>query len=270
MQSKMLGKVVLFYHPEDQETAQVIESACEKAVQLAGDQWGLPEPENCRIYVMTSWWEFVFQSAPWPWQLLLVQSIPFWVGRVRRTWPYSGGWTQRYGRRVAIGVKTLSLLEHGDRSIGAHIFVEEKDMKEKVQHITCHELVHACSAHLKLPFWLNEGLAMVTVDRFLNKTTIKPETLELLRNYDPKASPPTYREVSRMDGKAIAYHSVRGYWLVRFLEEKHPGFIRRVFSLHMDARQIEGEMADLFAMQPARFWSLIDGLVAGHFESQEV
>jgi len=29
-------------------------------------------------------------------------------------------------------------------------------------------------------------------------------------------------------------------------------------------------MADLFAMQPARFWSLIDGLVAGHFESQEV
>lgn len=149
MQSKLVGKILLFYHPEDQQTAQVIESACEKAIQLANDRWGLPAPEDCRIYIMTSWWEFVFHSAPWPWRLLLVNSIPFWVGRVRRTWPYSAAWTQRYGSRVAIGVKPPRLLEHSDAGTSLRIFVEEKDAEIKIQHVTCHELVHACSAHLK-------------------------------------------------------------------------------------------------------------------------
>ena len=34
------------------------------------------------------------------------------------------------------------------------------NLLEKIQHLTCHELVHACTAHLRLPFWLNEGIAV--------------------------------------------------------------------------------------------------------------
>jgi hypothetical protein len=146
------------------------------------------------------------------------------------------------------------------------MFVEEKDMKVNVQHVTCHELVHACSAHLKLPMWLNEGIATVTVDRFLERATIREETLAFMRGFLPKAAPPTYRELSRMGGEAIAYHGMRGYWLVRYLEEQHPGFLRRMFSLHRDSRAIEQEMIVELGMESGSFWREIDDVVVSHFE----
>jgi len=148
------------------------------------------------------------------------------------------------------------------------MFVEEQDMKVNVQHVTCHELVHACSAHLKLPMWLNEGIATVTVDRFLERPTIRQETLEFMRGFLPKAAPPMYRELSRMGGEAIAYHGMRGYWLVRYLEEKRPGFLSRMFSLRRDAKAIEQEMIVELGVESGSFWSEIDDIVVNHFEGR--
>lgn len=270
MKSKTIGNVMLVYDPGEQETADLISGVCEKGIQLAQQNWGLEPPEDCRIYVMTTWLGFVFQSAPWSWRILLGATIPFWCFRARRTWQYSAAWTQRYGRRVAIGVKPPRLLAQSNISIGVRMFVEEKDMKVSVQHVTCHELVHACSAQLKLPTWLNEGIATVTVDRFLARPTIRQETLGFMRGFVPKGCPPTYRELSRMGGEAIAYHGMRGYWLVQYLEEKCPGFLRRMFSLCQDARAIEREMVTELGMEPASFWMNIDGVIAGHFERKEV
>ena len=265
MKSATIGDVTLVLEPNEQDTTELISSTCEKAIQLAQENWGLGPPEDCRIYVMTSWLRFVFQSAPRPWRVLLAVTIPFWCFRARRTWPYSAAWTQRYGRRVAIGVKPARLLEHSDRSIGVRIFVEEDDAKVNVQHVTCHELVHACSAHLRLPMWLNEGIAVVTVDRFLARPTIRSETLQSIKDFLPKAAPPTYRELSRMDGAAIAYHGVRGYWLVLYLEKERPGFLRRLFSLRRDKRTMEYEVALALGMDPASFWSEIDDVLVSYF-----
>ncbi len=268
MKSRTIGGVTLALDPDEQDTVDLIGSACAKAIQLSQEVWGLGPPKDCRIYVMTSWLGFVFQSAPWHWRILLGATMPFWCFRARRTWPYSAAWTQRYGKRIAIGVKPPRLLAQSDRSIGVRMFVEEQDMKVNVQHVTCHELVHACSAHLKLPMWLNEGIATVTVDRFLERPTIRQETLEFMRGFLPKAAPPMYRELSRMGGEAIAYHGMRGYWLVRYLEEKRPGFLSRMFSLRRDAKAIEQEMIVELGVESGSFWSEIDDIVVNHFEGR--
>ena len=269
MKSRTIGDLVVVYDPREQDTADLIGGACERAIQLAQEMWGLGPPRDCRIYVMTSWLGFVFQSAPWSWRILLGATVPFWCFRARRTWPYSAAWTQRYGRRVAIGVKPPRLLAQSDRSIGVRMFVEEKDMRVNVQHVTCHELVHACSAHLRLPSWLNEGIATVTADRFLGRPAIRWETLAFVRDFVPKGPPPTYRQLSRQGGEAIAYHGTRGYWLVRYLEEKCPGFLRHTFSLRQDGRAIERDVVAELGMEPERFWSDIDGVIAGHFEGND-
>jgi hypothetical protein len=261
-----VGTIVIEFDPGEEATADLIGGACGKAIRLAGEIWGLKEPANCRIQVMTSWPGFVFRSAPWPWRIILAATIPFWFLRVRRMWPYAGAWTQSYGKRAAIGVKPPRLLLQGDRSIGARIFIEEQDMNVKMRHLACHELVHACAAGLKLPMWLNEGIAMVTVDRFLEKPSIRQESLALLRDFVPKRPPPTYPQLSRMRGEAIAYHTVRGYWLVRYLEKKRPGFLKRAFSQPKDARVMEREMAAELGMAPESFWAEIDGAVADYFD----
>jgi hypothetical protein len=265
MQSRAVGGITVVFDPSEQDTAELISDAAAKALSLIQESWGLGRPEDCRIYVMTSWRGFIFQSAPWPWRILLALTLPLWCFRARQTWPYSAGWTQRYGRRVAIGIKPPRLLESSDKSIGVHMFVEEKDAKIKVQHLTCHELTHACSAYLKLPAWLNEGLAAVTVDRYLEKQTIRTDTLELVKSFTPKARPPTYRELARLMGKAFAYHAVRGYWLVRYLEEKHPGSLKLALSSSRVATTIEDDIAMELEIEPGGLWSKIDDMIVAHF-----
>jgi hypothetical protein len=266
MKSEMIHNITIVFDAVEQGTADLIGGVCEKAIELAREFWGLGPPEDCWIYVMTSWLGFVFQSAPWSWRILLGATIPFWCFRARRTWPYSAAWTQRYGRKVAIGVKPTRLLEQSDRQVGVRMFVEEVDMKVNVRHVTCHELVHACSAHLRLPMWLNEGIATLTVDRFAGNPTIRRDTLGFLRDYVPKGAPPTYRELSRMGVEAIAYHGMRGYWLTRYLEEEHPGFLMQKFIEPRGLPKIEIETALELGMDIETFWEMIDDVVVGHFE----
>jgi len=98
-----IGKIIMAFDPGEEDTAALIGSACEKAVQLAKENWGLETAWDCRIYVMDSWLKFVFQSAPWPWRILLGVDDTVLVLPCRRTWLYSAAWTQRYGKRAAIG-----------------------------------------------------------------------------------------------------------------------------------------------------------------------
>jgi hypothetical protein len=257
-----VGALRIEFAPEDGPTASVVAEACDEALRLVKASWGLDPPAACRLYVMTSWRDFVFRSAPWPWKVALALYYPLWSGRVRRMWPISAGWTQHYGRRTAIGIKPPRLLDVSDKSVGVHMFVEEKDPIAKIRHLACHELTHAASAHLRLPAWLNEGLAAVSVDRFMGKPTIRDDTLGLIQRSRPKGPPPTYRQLSRFRGEALAYHAVRGYWIVRWLEEISPGFLRRLLSVRRTANEIERSVAEALHVAHGRLWTEIDGVMA--------
>jgi hypothetical protein len=118
---------------------------------------------------------------------------------------------------------------------------------------------------LKLPAWLNEGLAAMTVDRFWGKWKIRKDTLGLARNFRPKERPPTYRRHSRQGEKAIAYHPVRGYGPVQFLEEKCPGLLKRLFSSSQMPADIEREIAKILGVERRGFWSKINDMIVKHF-----
>ena len=268
MDKKKIDGITIGANPQEQETVDLIEKTCARALQLAQEMWALNPPQNCHIYVMTSWWKFFFRAAPWHWKILLALTIPLWAPRAHRMWPYAAGWTQRFGTRTVIGVKPPRILEQSDISIGVRMFVEEKDMSLKLQHVSCHELIHACSAHLQLPMWLNEGIATVTVDRYLGKTTITEETLELLRDYQPKAPPLTYRQLSRMQGKAIVYHTTRGYWLTRYLYEQHPEFLKKVLAKRRSPEEIDRQIAEQMNVEADSFWRQIDETLVRYFYTE--
>ena len=165
--------------------------------------------------MLSSLLHFVYRSAPWSWRILLGITLPLWYPRQRCIWRYAGGYAQQYGRRRAIGVKPPRLLALSDRSIGERVFVPENDLDEKVGHITCHELTHAFGHHLKLPVWLQEGLAMLTVDRFAGKPTVQPETLDTLAHFPGQQGADSYRTLSPRDPEAMIFSYVQGYWLHR-------------------------------------------------------
>lgn len=258
------GFVVLF-DTCDRDTADVVAGACEKSVLHICDNLGLGAPADLRVYVMTSWLRFVFHPAPWHLRILLAISLPLWFMRVRRLWCYSAGWSQRFGGRTAVGIKPPRLLEHADGSIGAEVFMEERDADEKTEHVTCHELVHAFTAHLKLPLWLNEGLAQVMVEEVFGKRTVKDSTLSMLERSSGGRGAGSYRKLRPGDKTALAYHFVRGYWLTRYLRSTKPGLIVSLLRTRRSHGRVEREVAEACGMDAREFWSVIDNTLVSHF-----
>ncbi len=257
--------MTLYFDADERDAAQIIQDACEKSVRLVHELWGLDTPKDCRVYVMTSGLQFIFHSAPWTWRILLGVSFPLWCFRVLRLWKFSAGWTQRYSKRLAVGVKPPRLIAAANKDIGRQIFTGEWDRIQKTQHITCHELVHAFTGHLKLPPWLHEGLAMVTVDRLLGEPTIRHDTIETLAQASLRTRPKGYRSLAPGDTNSFVYLFVRGYWIVRYLEDAHPELLRSLLAERHSRSALESKLASALGTTRERFWESIDQKVVAHF-----
>ncbi len=267
METKSIDGLTLFYRREDREAAAIIGKACAHSIEVIHDLWGLETPKDCRVYVMDSWKRFLFHSAPRPWRILLAVSMPFWIARVKKTWRFAGGWALRYGRRRVVGVKPPRLIETAQGQMGRGIFIPAADPSEKIQQVACHELTHAFTAHLKLPAWLNEGLAMVTVDRMMGRPTIQSETLRVLASPARTGAPKGYRRLRREKADGLVYHYVRGYWITRGLAETCPAALRQLLGEKSSRLALERKVATMLGMEYKEFWANIDRLTVSHFEA---
>jgi hypothetical protein len=250
----------LFFDPLEQEAAELIEQACDQSVRLIQESWGLEVPGDCRVYVMTSWLHFAFHAPPWPWKVLSAITLPLWGFRTRRMWKYAGGWVQRYGERRAVGIKPPRLVEAGDWSLGERIFEHVEDINQKVRQVTCHELVHAFTAHLRLPVWLYEGLAMVTVDRLAGKTTVRTETLGMLE----RSLGLDRKKQRRLDAEALLEEYVRGYWLTRYVAETQSHLLKGLLRERHKHPELERELARAYRLEAEKLWHL-EAEVVAHF-----
>jgi len=257
--------MTVFFADGDRQAADLVGRASARSARLIHRLWGLDIPTHCRVYVMTSWQRFVFHSAPWYVLLSFGLLMPFWLGRVRQLWRVAGGWAQNYPGRRAVGVKPPRLMERADTSIGSRIFIQGADLEEKVVNVTCHELVHAFSAHLRLPMWLNEGLAMVTVDRYFDRQTVRDDTLDLLEGWTGERHPTGYRKLRVKSPDAIVYHYARGYWLTRYLDETEPELLRGLLTRRLGRHRLERRVATAYGKTPPELWKTIDAVLVDRF-----
>jgi len=257
METRSIKGLTLFFDAREQEAAELVGDACEQSIRLIYRLWGLEAPTDCRVYVMTSWPSFLFHSTPWPWRAWLGVTLPLRYARLQKLWGMAGGWTQCYGKRRTVGVKPPRLLQAVDNRFREQIFIRRK-VEEWVQHNTCHELVHAFTDHLKLPTWLHEGLAMVTVDQLAGRPTVKAETLEALAR---PAAGSRQRERGSLDREALIYLAVRGYWITRYLADAQPDLLKK----HLEHRLPHDVLESSLAAEMGVAWSTIDAMVVSKF-----
>ena len=255
------GDLRIFSTAPDRAAAELIGAAGETSTRLIREHWGLAMPSEVRLYVMTSWLKPMFHTASWPWKLLLGITLPLWGVRARRLWRIAGGWAQQLGQQRMVGVKPPRLIHTSDTSLGVRIFVPELDMSRKAQQITCHELTHAATAHLKLPSWLNEGLAMVKVDRFVGQPTVKAETVTALAHTPDIPRSRRYPQ----DPDVLVYLYVRGYWLTRYFEETRPGMLKGLLTQRYPRAELEKRIAAAYNSEHTVFWRDLDRTVAVYF-----
>ncbi len=268
MKRKKIEGAVLFFAEPDRAAAGLIGCAVEEGLSLVRGHWDLAPKGKLRVYVMNSWPGFLLHSPPWPWRILLALTFPLWVWRIRRLWKVAGGWTQCYGRRLAVGVKPPGRLLSADRSLGARFFIAEKSMEEKARHVACHEVTHAGTAHLKLPAWLNEGLAMVTVDLLAGKPTVRPETVAALAASPPSSYRRKYPAFSAKAPEDFIRYFVLGYWRVRFLEETRPGLLKKLLAQGRRPGNWLMEIAAACELEPDRDGADLDRAALEHFQGK--
>jgi hypothetical protein len=264
MKTRSIRGLTLYFDAGDEEAAGLIADACERSLDLLRARWGLEAPEDCRVYVMTSWPRFLFGSAPWPRRIYLAVTLPLRYGRIQKLWDLSGGWAQRYGRRQVMGLKPPRLLQEIDAGRRESVFVR-RDTGQWVQHNTCHELVHACTEPLRLPVWLHEGLAMVAVDRLAGSPTVKAETLAALANRSRGAGPQAGSGRPAADPETLVYLAVRGYWIARYLDETRPALLKSQLARPQPHQALESALAAGLGLGREEFDARIDGIVLAHF-----
>lgn len=273
LQAEKLDKIqgrsfTIFFAEQDHDIAHLIRHVCDRTAHLLQEKWQLSLPAATQVHIMRSWCTFPFNASSWSRKVLLAAAFPLWAIKAKRLWAFSGGWAIPHPRKPAIGIKPPDLLQVSDRSMGQRIFIDDMDTITKVQSIASHELTHAATAHLKLPAWLNEGIAMVTVDAVFERGTVKPVTLESLKTTQPKVHPRSYRQLRIQDKEALVYLYVRGYWITRFFVALYPDVLLHVLSRRHSAKSIESLFAEALGISRSDFWQRIDSIVVTHFGSK--
>ena len=265
MGTQSISGVTLYYDAAEKAAADQLALATERSLRTISDTWQLTVPGDCRIYLMDSWPRCVFLGAPLGSQLLLGLTLPLRYRDFKMRWTYAGGWSQRYGNRQVVGIKAPRLIANTPDAMGESLFVEEDDPEQKFLSIVCHELTHACSAHLVLPGWLNEGLAMVSVDRCLGKQTVLGGTLKLLNAEQNGGDPADRINMQSQSREQIILLYVRGYWLTRYLVEKYPDLIQELLSGRHTAEDFDGRIAAALEIPIDEFWQQVDPLLINQY-----
>lgn len=107
---------------------------------------------------------------------------------------------------------------------------------------------------------------MVSVDKYAGKPTVKPETLDLLANVSQDTDPGGYRQARISDPDSLIYHTVRGYWLTRFIEETHPELLLELLNQPYKPDILEDRVAGKYGMEGDIFWHEINAMIVSHFK----
>lgn len=241
----------------------VIAEAVAASVPVIEELWPFRRPRRARVVVWTDWMDGYRRGLSW-WRRAIVMAL----GKRRierlgqRMWPIVGGITLRT-QPPAVLIKPPRLLEEADLRLGEKLFVRLDDTEMRVRSITCHELMHAYASSRALPPWLNEGIAMLTVDRFFGFDTVKPQTLELLGTVERPIR--SYLSLPKLTDSELVKLYARGYWITRYLAEVHPTVLRKLVGFRVGIGIPEQAIASAIGVPRRRLWEDIDGVVFDHY-----
>jgi hypothetical protein len=253
--------LTIIYREGDENDACFVQNACSRALPVINNLWNLSAPKESRILITCSPIAPIFRFAPWYRKLYYGITFIFWTQSLRDRWRTLAAFTSHNW----IAMKPIRALVASDASIGKRIFHKTDDPETKLTHIVSHELTHVCSRHLKLPMWLNEGLALLTTDVCLGQNTIRSETLEILGRSVKRYAPQEYARMTSMTEETIVAHYARGYWITRYFREQHPETLRSLLSQRLKRRQLEEKLAAAVGLERLHFWDKIDKMVFSHY-----
>jgi hypothetical protein len=158
------------------------------------------------------------------------------------------------------GVKPPRLLKTADRSVGERFLLPGRTLDELAETVTCHELTHVSSSHLKLPTWLREGVATLAMEHYLGRRIVRTDTLDQL-----SVAAPAHGSQGDYRRQLLIAQYTRGYWLTRLIEDDRPGLLLELLSAILPTKALDNKIAAAYGSEPGRFWQEIDALLRSRY-----
>lgn len=259
------GYDLIYHKRDDGELIDLLISACRESVVFIQDCWGLPAPRRCPICFTPSLLVFIFYAAPWYQKVIYGYYLPYWWYDSASSWRTTGGCMTNFLAYPAICIKPPREIKQSDRSVGKQLFVDEPKRTGKLRNVVCHELTHAFTCKHRLPMWMNEGLAMLTAEKFLGYQTVQPATLRAIQQRAGNNAPVAYSQFRYLQGADIAYQYARGYWITRYLHEVYPAVIPTLLTQAASRESCTSRMLAALETTYQQFWQDIDMKLVAHF-----
>ena len=260
----------IFCEKSDEDSIGIVENAYVCTAEVMEECWGLDYKDIVPFYISRQCPEIkgVFDGVRWCncvklfYQFLFV--TPFRIIFFLRMLIQSSAMVlQSRDNRPLVWVKPWDEIESGQVLFTASFFNGDFSKRERnIEYITCHEIAHVFFDHLKLPRWLNEGLAMIMVDRYYKIDVVKEQSIGLLRVlYERSASKIRKNEARNY----FSNFHIPWYWVTRFIVEEYPELIEDFMKNKQSSIEIEKKIADILGIKRKIFWKEISQLVHWHY-----
>lgn len=203
---KTIANVEVSYQTHHQDEINIITESLPRIMRYLDNNWKLTLTRKIKVHIMDSWQESIMKSAPYYFKPLVFIQLILSYRKLQKLWCSIGGWGKAYGSNYYVGVKPIDVLTQSLSEKESSIFLEVMNPSEKLSHILCHELTHAYCEIGKLPTWLYEGIAMVSVDNIFSINTVRPESIRLIQDITL---------VEQINSSLKVY--VFGYWMTKYL-----------------------------------------------------
>ncbi len=263
-----IDEITLIYSKKDEVESKLIGEAIAETVKVLKNTWDLNIPENCKVEIMRSPMKLLFKYNPWWKKIILALFLPLVYPQVLKVWKMAGGWNIPYDDGPVVGIKPAGMLERTEESISNNYISDEKDPDLKIKQVACHELTHAFTAHLKLPMWLNEGLALYAVDLYFNRQTVEANTLRYLSSLRLETPEKRIEQSSRSGIEDILKRISFGYWLVRYLQENKNTVLNDILNEQQDEESIKASISGSLGISEENFWQEAGGMLMEYFDRE--
>lgn len=249
-------KLELIVHPDELESAEIVRKALMQGGEMLKQTWNLQLRRRAQVWVVPDL-NALAASNPWYARPAWWCMRRFTPRRLDGVWRWVSGWTLTYWDRTVIAIKPLAGLEQTMRSSGTPLLADT--VAQRLASCAVHELTHACTPHLLATPWLNEGVALLSVDRFATRPSFTLTSLSTLQSFRP---PKAYRQLGRFNqAEVVAFYRL-SYWLSRYVQEAHPSMFRAWL---VRPKRLEAELADLFQVERHSLWHSVPERLQTYF-----
>ena len=267
-EEKLSNELTIIYDEKKHaKEVELIKKTYSSIIKDINTLWGLKQDTKIKIYISESIIKFYFVALSICKKIILCLIFPYWYISIRKRLIYSRSLIIKEKNVANILIKPIKVYDEITYAIGELILKKHKNIEKTFKMRLYSVIVTTSLSSLNLSIWLNQGVTLYTIDRYIGEKIVKEETINMLN--DTKYKKIYGINSIDVDDQTLAYNHVKGYWTINYLEENYPGFLKEI--LKSSKVNLEREIMSKIGLNTnseEEFWIKLDNKLCDYFKDK--